>query len=53
MCSSDLGRIVAQGPPEQVARNKKSYTGQVLARVLNGNFLDTKSIKTNDTLASS
>jgi len=32
------GRIVAQGPPEQVARNKKSYTGQVLARVLNGNF---------------
>jgi len=32
------GRIVAQGPPEQVARNKKSYTGQVLSRVLNGNF---------------
>ena len=33
------GRIVAQGPPEQVARTKKSYTGQVLARVLglNGN----------------
>jgi excinuclease ABC subunit A len=33
------GRIVAQGPPEQVARAKKSYTGQVLARVLglNGN----------------
>jgi excinuclease ABC subunit A len=28
------GRIVAQGTPEQVARNKKSYTGQVLARVL-------------------
>ena len=28
------GRIVAQGPPEQVARNKKSYTGQALARVL-------------------
>ena len=28
------GRIVAQGPPEQVARSKKSYTGQVLARVL-------------------
>src|SRR5438445_10018850 len=39
-------RIVAQGPPEPVARNKKSYTGQVLARVLNGNFSDTKSIKT-------
>jgi excinuclease ABC subunit A len=30
------GRIVAQGTPEQVARNKKSYTGQALARVLNG-----------------
>src|SRR5438445_3952666 len=29
------GRIVAQGPPELVARTKKSYTGQVLARVLN------------------
>ncbi len=28
------GRIVAQGPPEVVARTKKSYTGQVLARVL-------------------
>jgi excinuclease ABC subunit A len=28
------GRVVAQGPPEQVARSKKSYTGQVLARVL-------------------
>jgi excinuclease ABC subunit A len=30
------GRIVAQGTPEQVARVKKSYTGQVLARLLNG-----------------
>ncbi|HKV64615.1 MAG TPA: excinuclease ABC subunit UvrA [Candidatus Acidoferrum sp.] len=28
------GRIVAQGPPELVARTKKSYTGQSLARVL-------------------
>jgi len=28
------GRIVAQGSPEQVARVKKSYTGQALARVL-------------------
>jgi excinuclease ABC subunit A len=28
------GRIVAQGTPEQVARVKKSYTGQVLARAL-------------------
>jgi excinuclease ABC subunit A len=30
------GRIVAQGTPEQVARNKRSYTGQVLAPLLNG-----------------
>jgi excinuclease ABC subunit A len=29
------GRVVAQGTPEQVARNKKSYTGQGLARMLN------------------
>jgi len=28
------GRVVAQGTPEQVARAKKSYTGQALARVL-------------------
>jgi excinuclease ABC subunit A len=28
------GRIVVQGPPELVARSKKSYTGQVLARVI-------------------
>ncbi len=28
------GRVVAQGPPEFVARTKKSYTGQALARVL-------------------
>ena len=28
------GRVVAQGPPEQVARSKKSYTGQALARIL-------------------
>ncbi len=28
------GRIVAQGTPEQVARNKKSYTGQALAPLL-------------------
>ncbi len=30
------GRIVAQGPPEQVARMKKSYTGQALASFFNG-----------------
>ncbi|HSY12400.1 MAG TPA: excinuclease ABC subunit UvrA [Verrucomicrobiae bacterium] len=28
------GRLVAQGAPEQVARVKKSYTGQILAKVL-------------------
>ncbi|MGB2629131.1 MAG: excinuclease ABC subunit UvrA [Candidatus Acidiferrum sp.] len=28
------GRIVAQGTPEQVARVKKSYTGQAIARTL-------------------
>jgi len=31
------GRVVAQGTPEQVARVKKSYTGQALARVLGMN----------------
>jgi len=30
------GRVVAEGPPEEVARVKKSYTGQALAAVLNG-----------------
>ena len=30
------GRIVAEGTPEQVAKNKKSYTGQALKSVLNG-----------------
>jgi excinuclease ABC subunit A len=28
------GRIVAQGSPEQIARSRKSYTGQALGRVL-------------------
>jgi hypothetical protein len=28
---------VAQGPPEVVVRNKKSYTGQALARLLPSN----------------
>ena len=32
----DGGRIVAQGTPEQVARVKKSYTGQALANLLAG-----------------
>jgi excinuclease ABC subunit A len=31
------GRLVAQGTPEQVARVKKSYTGQALAHYFNGN----------------
>jgi excinuclease ABC subunit A len=31
------GHIVAEGTPEQVAKNKKSYTGQALRAVLNGN----------------
>ncbi len=41
------GRIVAQGPPELVARTKKSYTGQVLARVLglNGNSNGSHSLR--------
>jgi len=30
------GRIVAQGTPEQVARVKKSYTGQALIAYFNG-----------------
>jgi excinuclease ABC subunit A len=30
------GRIVAQGTPEEVARTKKSFTGQALAPLLNG-----------------
>jgi excinuclease ABC subunit A len=28
------GRIVAEGPPEEIARSPESYTGQFLARVL-------------------
>jgi excinuclease ABC subunit A len=28
------GNIVAEGTPEQVAKNKKSYTGQFLAEAL-------------------
>jgi excinuclease ABC subunit A len=30
------GRIVAEGTPETVVKNKKSYTGQALRAVLNG-----------------
>ena len=31
------GKMVAQGTPEQVMRNKKSYTGQALTQYFNGN----------------
>jgi excinuclease ABC subunit A len=31
------GRIVAEGTPEQVARNKSSHTGRFLRKVLRGN----------------
>ncbi|HZN10334.1 MAG TPA: ATP-binding cassette domain-containing protein, partial [Blastocatellia bacterium] len=30
------GRVVAEGTPETVARNRKSYTGQALRPMLNG-----------------
>jgi len=33
----DGGRLVAQGTPEQVARVRRSYTGQALAHYFNGN----------------
>jgi excinuclease ABC subunit A len=39
----DGGRVVAQGTPEQVARVKKSYTGQALAHFFNGNGTRRKS----------
>ncbi len=34
------GLIVAQGTPEQIAKNKNSYTGQVLRHVFNGEGSD-------------
>ena len=41
----DGGRMVAQGTPEQVSRNKKSYTGQALHHFFtNGNKVVTSSI---------
>src|SRR5207248_9741148 len=36
----DGGRIVAQGTPEQVARSKKSFTGQALKNWFAGNGRD-------------
>jgi excinuclease ABC subunit A len=32
------GRIVAEGTPEEVARNRRSYTGQALKATLNGHL---------------
>ncbi|MBS1812784.1 MAG: excinuclease ABC subunit UvrA [Acidobacteria bacterium] len=32
------GRVVAEGTPEEVAKNKKSFTGQALKAVLNGHL---------------
>jgi len=43
----DGGRLVAQGTPEQVARNKKSYTGQALAHYFNGSGTAEKTIQKN------
>jgi excinuclease ABC subunit A len=34
------GRIVAQGQPEEVARVKKSYTGQALAAIFGNGRLE-------------
>jgi excinuclease ABC subunit A len=31
------GRVVAEGTPEDIAKTKKSYTGQALRPILNGN----------------
>jgi len=41
------GRIIAQGTPEQIARNKKSYTGQALAHFFSGNGSRTGQTKTS------
>jgi len=43
------GRIVAQGPPEQVARNKKSYTAKSWPASSTATF-NHQIIKTNDEL---
>jgi excinuclease UvrABC ATPase subunit len=37
MAAKKCGRLVAQGTPEQVARVKKSYTGQALTGYFGGN----------------
>jgi excinuclease ABC subunit A len=43
----DGGRLVAQGTPEQVARNKKSYTGQALVHYFNGSGTAAKAMQKN------
>tara|TARA_B100000029_G_scaffold295913_1_gene289199 strand:- start:1283 stop:4123 length:2841 start_codon:yes stop_codon:yes gene_type:complete len=30
------GRVIAEGPPEEIIRNKKSFTGQILAEAMKG-----------------
>ena len=45
----DGGRIVAQGTPEQIARNKKSYTGQALSHFFSGNVA--RAAKVNHSIA--
>jgi excinuclease ABC subunit A len=47
------GRIVAQGTPEQVARVKKSYTGQELASYFNGSALNGATASNSDRNSSS
>ncbi|MBU0718945.1 MAG: ATP-binding cassette domain-containing protein, partial [Planctomycetes bacterium] len=41
------GRIVATGPPEQVARSKRSYTGQALRDVLHPETSKRRNVKTS------
>ncbi|MDP9161271.1 MAG: excinuclease ABC subunit UvrA [Acidobacteriota bacterium] len=41
------GKLVAQGTPESVSRNKKSYTGQALAPYFNGNSRVKKASKSS------
>jgi excinuclease ABC subunit A len=40
------GYVLGEGPPEAIARLPKSYTGQYLARILNGNGASRSSTKT-------
>jgi excinuclease ABC subunit A len=40
------GYVIGEGPPEVIAQLPKSYTGQYLARILNGNGASSSSTKT-------